>query len=135
MEEKKKNNKKVIIGIIALVVLIAAFVAVYFLVIKPPVSGVKDITVEVVHSDKTEKTIDIKTDAEYLRKALEGKSLIQGTESATGLYVKTVDGETADDSKQQWWCFSENGQSLNTGVDSTPIKDGDKFEITFTTGW
>jgi hypothetical protein len=130
-----KSKKGIITGLIILVALIAAFVAVYFLVINPPVSGDKTITVEVIHADKTEKTVDIKTDAEYLRQALEEKDLIQGTESATGLYVLTVDGETVDENNQEWWCFTQNGESLTTGVDTTPIKDGDHFEITFTVGW
>lgn len=136
MEDVKKKNKKgIIIGAIVLVALIAAFLAVYFLAINPPAAGQKTITVEIVHSDKTTKTVEIKTDAQYLRQALEEKKLVQGTESSMGLLVTTVDGEKADDSKQQWWSFTQGGAFLNTGVDQTPIKDGDKFEITFTVGW
>ena len=130
-----KTRKRIMIAAAVLAALIAVFAAVYFLAVNPPVSGAKEIKVEIVHSDKTQKTIDIKTDAEFLRKALEEKNLIKGTESSYGLYVITVDGETADDTKQQWWCFTQGGQPLSTGVDSTPIKNGDKFEITFTTGW
>lgn len=133
--EQKRKNRAVIIGAIVLAVLIAGFAAVYFLVIEPPASGQKDITIRIIHSDKTEKTIDISTTAQYLRQALEEKDLVQGTESATGLYVTTVDGETADwDKYQQYWSISQNGEYLMTGVDSTPIKDGDQFELTFTEG-
>lgn len=133
--EKAKNRKVIIIGLIVLAALAAVFAAIYFLVLEKPVSGAKNITVEIVHFDKTVKTVEIKTDAEFLRQALEEKDLVQGTESATGLYVITVDGEKADDTQQQWWCFTKSGESLMTGVDATPIKDGDKFEITFTVGW
>ena len=52
-----------------------------------------------------------------------------------GLYVTTVDGVTADDGNQEWWCFTLNGETINTGVDTTPIADGDHFEITLTTGY
>jgi hypothetical protein len=135
MERKAGKNKKIIIGAIALAVLIAAFAAVYFLAIEKPVSGEKDIKVEVVHSDKAVKTFQINTDAQYLRQALEEKNLIQGTESALGLLVTTVDGETADDSKQEWWYFTKGGEYIATGIDKTPIKDGDKFEFTFTVGY
>lgn len=133
--ERLKNRRGIIIGIAALVVLAAAFTSIYFLAIDKPVGGEKDITVEIVHSDETVKTIEINTDAEYLRQALEEKDLIEGTESSMGLYVITVDGETTDDTQQQWWCFTQNGESMTTGVDTTPIEDGDNFEITFTVGW
>lgn len=49
--------------------------------------------------------------------------------------VTTVNGVTADSSLEEWWCFTKGGETLNTGVDSTPIADGDHFEITLTTGY
>lgn len=133
MERKMGKNKVIIVGAIALAVLLAAFAAVYFLVINPPVSGQKDIKVEIVHSDKTVRTVDISTDAEYLGQALVEKDLVEGTESATGLFMVTVDGETADwDKYKQFWGLYQDGEFLMTGVDKTPIKDGDKFEIILT---
>ena len=42
---------------------------------------------------------------------------------------------TVDDSKQEWWSFTKDGQMLETGVDTTPIADGDHFEITLTAGY
>lgn len=92
--------------------------------------GEKKITVEIVFSESNKKTIEINTKSEYLRGALEEKSLISGTESSYGLYVTKVDGVTADEAKKQWWCFTKNGEAVMTGVDVIPIKDGDKFEIT-----
>ena len=52
-----------------------------------------------------------------------------------GLYVTKVDGEEADESQQQWWCFSKDGEDLMTGVDDTMIADGDHYDITLKTGW
>ena len=75
------------------------------------------------------------SDLENLRGALEQESLIAGSESDYGLYVVTVDGETADEAQQQWWCFTKSGEMLMTGVDDTMIADGDAYEITLTTGW
>ena len=49
--------------------------------------------------------------------------------------MTTVNGVTVDDSKQQWWCFTQDGEMLMTGVDTTPIADGDHFEITLTEGY
>jgi len=133
--ERTKNKKGIIVGVIALALLIAAFAVVYALTLKPTVNGEKNITVEVVHADKTVKTFEIKTDAEKLGQALKEKDLVQGTESSMGLLVTAADGEAADSNKQEWWCFTQDGVALTTGADTTPIKDGDKFEITFTVGW
>jgi len=130
-----KQTKNIIIAVAALVVVIAAVLIVWKVVLPATSQGSKTITVEIVHKDKTTKTVKIKTDAEWLRGALEEKSLVAGTESEYGLYVLTVDGETADEAAQEWWCFTKGGEMLNTGVDTTPISDGDKFEITLTVGW
>ena len=96
--------------------------------------GEKTITVEIVLPDET-VTHTITTEAEYLRGALEEKSLVAGEESQFGLFVKTVADVTVDESKQEWWNFTKAGEALFTGVDTTPIADGDKFEITFTVGY
>ena len=61
--------------------------------------------------------------------------MIAGTESEYGLYVLTVDGESVDESQQQWWCITNNGEELTTGVDDTIISDGEQYRSTFTTGW
>lgn len=121
---------------------LAAFAAVIVILLllynqfKPkPAEGSKKITAEVVLDDGSSKSYNIRTDEEYLRGALEQAGLISGTESDYGLFVTTVDGRTADESKQEWWCFTLDGQTLNTSVDSTPVKDGGHFEITLTIGW
>lgn len=133
--DKKRAIKKPLIGVILFIVVIAAM-AILYNVFKPETKeGSKTITAEVVLSDGTSKSYNISTDAEYLRQALEEKKLIEGEESEYGLYVKIVDGVTADDSKQEWWCFTKGGESVTTGVDATPIADGDHYEIILTTGY
>lgn len=89
----------------------------------------------VIYADAASDEFHISTDAEFLRGALEEQKLIQGEESQYGLFVTTVNGVTADESQQQWWCFTKGGEALMTGVDSTPIANGDAFEITLTTGY
>ena len=98
-------------------------------------TGAKTITVDINMPDSTTDTVTIKTDAAYLRGALEQEKLVQGEESQYGLFVKTVNGYTVDDSRQEWWCFTKGGETLFTGIDDTPIADGDKFEITMTVGY
>ena len=132
----KRNQKKIIaVGAIVLAALIVVFGIVYFMTKPDTQSGSKQITVSVIFADSTEKTHEISTDAEYLRGALEEKNLISGDESEFGLFVTTVDGVTVDSSKEEWWCFTKGGESLMSGVDTTPIADGDSFEITLTTGY
>lgn len=98
-------------------------------------ANAKTVTVTVVHADGSSKDFTVKTEKETLGEALTDEGLIAGEDSPYGLYVKTVDGETVDDANQEWWCFTKGGESVNTGVDSTPVADGDAFEITFTVGY
>ena len=135
MQQTKSVKKGVIIGVAVLVVLVAAM-AVIWAVTRPETQvGAKTVTVQIVNPKATDRTVVINTDAEYLRGALEEQNLIAGEESAYGLFVKTVDGYTVDDGAQEWWRITKGGADLSTGVDTTPVADGDSFEITMTTGW
>ena len=129
------KKTKIIIAALLLLVLVAAAGFFYVNNSQQAVAGAKTITVVVTHADASQKNFTIQTDAENLRGALEQEKLIEGSESEYGLFVTGVDGETADDSLQQWWCFTKGGETLMTGVDDTMIADGDQYEITLTTGW
>lgn len=93
------------------------------------------VTVTVVHGDGSTKDFNIKTDKEMLGEALTDEKLIDGEDGHYGLFVKTVDGETADDAAQEWWCLTKGGGTVNTGIDSTPVEDGAAYELTLMTGW
>lgn len=93
------------------------------------------VTVTVVHGDGSSKDFTVKTDKEMLGEALTDEKLVDGEDGPYGLFIKTVDGETADDAKQEWWCLTKGGESVETGVDSTPVEDGATYELTLTTGW
>ena len=135
MNEQKKPNKKIWLAVAALVVAVAVVLGIYFVTRPAPQQGGKTITVQVVLLEGEPSDFTIQTDEEYLRGALESIDLIEGSESEYGLFVTTVNGVTVDDSKQQWWCFTQDGEMLMTGVDTTPIADGDHFEITLTEGY
>lgn len=97
------------------------------------------ITLEISADGKSED-YQISTTAQTLGKALVESSYVQDNQEQYGLYIKTVyglwkDGRTADDSKQEWWCITKNGQSVLTGADKTPIADGEKYELTLKTGY
>ena len=133
--QNQTQSRKILWAVVALVVAVAAAAALYFAFGPKGAAGQKTITVDVVQLDGAETVHTITTEAEFLRGALEQEGLIAGEESDYGLFVTTVDGVTADDSQEQWWCFTKGGESLATGVDSTPIADGDTFEITLTEGY
>ncbi len=91
--------------------------------------------VKVIHGDGSEFETAVSTHKETLGEALTDAGLISGEQGAYGLYVKTVDEETVDDAKEQWWCLTKGGESVNTGVDSTPVEEGATYEFTFTEGY
>ena len=130
---KKKN--KIILGVVALVVIIGVLLGVYFATRPDTVEGAKALTIVVVHGDGSQKDFDIHTDAEYLDQALTDNQIASGSDSEYGLFITTVDGETADDSQQQWWCITKGGETLMTGASETPIADGETYELTLTTGY
>ena len=132
---EKRNKKLLIIGFVILAVLVAAFAAIWVTTRPETNAGDKDIVVIVDYGNDTGDTFEISTDAEYLREAIEDVVGLEGDESEFGLYVKTVNGVTADESQQQWWCLTKDGESLMTGVSETPIADGEQFELTLITGW
>ena len=91
-------------------------------------AGDKTITVEVVHADESSREFTYQTSEEFLGPVLIEEGLVQGEESTYGLFITTVDGETAEGN--QWWCITQDGQMVETGADTTPIADGDHFELT-----
>lgn len=133
--QSDKGRRKTWVAVSILAALIVLF-GVIFIVTKPSLTkGVKTINVQVIHGDQSVRNFTINTEAEFLRQALEEENLVSGTESEYGLYLLTVDDETADESKQEWWCVSQDGQMCNYGVDEQPIIDSESYEITLKTGW
>ena len=131
----KKNKRLLCIAAAALVVLIAVFAWLYFANKPKTNAGAKHISVEVITAGK-QNTYEYDTDAEYLRQVLADENgLISGADSEYGMFVTTVDGITAVEANEEWWCFTKGGEMLMTGVDDTPIADGDKFEITLAVGY
>ena len=121
------KKTKIISGVILALLVVAAVLALIFL--RPDANpGSKAIEFQVTHGDGTVVDFDIRTDSENLRGALEQRELIAGDEGPYGLYVTEIDGETADDGQRQWWCFTRDGEMLNTGVDDTMIADGEHYE-------
>lgn len=133
-----KQNKNLLRGLlgVAIMVVIILLLWVVYDHYKPATSvGAKEVTVEVVIPDEDPKEFTLHTDAEYLSEALLEENLIKGTESEYGLFITEVNGRAANDTNQEWWCLTKGGQTVNTGVDATPIADGEHYELTLTVGY
>lgn len=84
----------------------------------------------VVDKDGNETSFEIHTDKTTVGDALLELELIAGDAGDFGLYVKTVNGITADyDVDQTYWAFYVNGEYAMTGVDSTTIEDGASYSF------
>ena len=130
------NRKKQ--GLIALglaLLLAAASLTVYYRLAPKAQEGSKTITVNVNHLVGDDTTFTVCTDAEYLRAALEQEGLIAGVEAEYGLWVTAVDGETADESQEQWWGYDVNGEMALYGVDEQVVTDGDVYDFALHVGW
>ncbi len=93
--------------------------------------GAKTIVVEVQAQDKT-VTFTVKTDKETVGEALLEHGLIAGDEGPYGMYVKAVNGMTADyDVDQRYWAFYMNGEISMTGVDVTAITEGATYQMVY----
>ena len=125
-------------GLIALglaVLLVIGSLTAYRCLAPKAQEGSKTITVNVDHLAGDDTTFTISTDAEYLRAALEQEELIAGVEAEYGLWLTTVDGETADESAQQWWGYDVNGEMALYGVDEQVVTDGDVYDFALNVGW
>ena len=82
----------------------------------------------VVDQEGEETLFEIHTDKETVGEALQDAGLIEGEEGEYGLFVKTVNGITADyDKDGVYWAFYVNGEYAAEGVDSTKITEGDAY--------
>lgn len=132
----KGNRKKIVIAIAVLAVIIAVFAVVYAVFSPKAVAGSKEITIEVVDDEQNSNSYTVKTDAEYLRQALEETEglTVEGTESEYGLMVETVNGVTANyDADGAYWSFYVDGEYCSYGVDEQPVEDGQEYQIIYTT--
>ena len=84
----------------------------------------------VVDKDGNETKFEIKTDKTTVGEALLEQKLIEGESGAYGLYVKKVNGITADyDVDKTYWAFYVNGKYAVSGVDTTNVEAGATYSF------
>lgn len=90
--------------------------------------GTKVFEFTVVDKDGSNHIFEIHTDAEMVGQALLDLELISGEEGPYGLYVKSVLDQVLDyDTDKMYWSFYVNGEYGMTGVDLTPITEGESY--------
>ena len=83
---------------------------------------------DVTDKDGNVTSFEINTDKQIVGEALQELGLIEGDEGDFGLYVKKVNGITADyDIDGTYWAFYVNGAYATSGVDTTEIKEGESY--------
>lgn len=86
--------------------------------------------VSVTDKEGAETEFEIHTDKETVGEALLDLGLIEGEDGEYGLYVKSVNGVTADyDKDGVYWAFYINGEYASTGVDATPVTEGEQYSF------
>lgn len=90
--------------------------------------GSKVFGFTVIDRDEVTTVFEIHTDAETVGEALVSLELIAGEESEYGLYVKSVLGQELDyGTDGMYWSFYVNGEYALTGVDQTPVAEGESY--------
>ncbi|MDE5765232.1 MAG: DUF4430 domain-containing protein [Ruminococcus sp.] len=141
MKENKKTviNKKILMIIIGILILVALCTGLWFIYSNTrdnPISGEKNITLEVVSErDNYNFSAQYNTSDEYLGDFLDKENLIGFETSEYGRFVKSVQGYEAKDEEQSWWNISINGESAVTGVDEIVLEDGSVYKLELMIGW
>ena len=87
-------------------------------------------TLKVVDLEGNETVKVIETKKWTVGAALLAEGIITGEEGQYGLYIKTVNGITADyDVDQTYWAFYIGEEYAMTGVDKTDITDGATYTL------
>lgn len=92
--------------------------------------GAAEFAFLVTDKDGNVTEFTVCTDKTVVGDALLDAGLIEGEESEYGLFVKKVNGITADyDVDKTYWAFYIDGEYAMTGVDQTNIETGKTYEF------
>lgn len=94
-----------------------------------------EITITIAVINKAGETTEqqVTTTGTTLADALVDSGMVEENYDDYGLFFDTVNGEKADYSVDgSYWALSKDGEYLMTGASSTPIADGEHYELTYT---
>ena len=91
-------------------------------------TGNKSFVTEVVDADGNTVKFTVQTDKKTVGEALQELGVIDGEEGDYGLYIKTVNGISADyDKDGVYWAFYVDGVMSMTGADMTDAVSGTMY--------
>lgn len=93
-------------------------------------TGSKHFGLKVVDASGEVSSFIIGTDESTVGEALQKLGLIEGEEGDYGLYIKSVNGITADyDKDRTYWAFYINGEYATTSADLTEITENTEYML------
>lgn len=129
------KNKKIILTVIALVAVLALMAGLYVSTRPKAVEGSKQVTIQIVHKDGTEKILEFGTDHAYLADLLLEKELVTGYASEEyGFTIESVDGVTADWAVDgAYWALYEGDAYATTSAAGIVLTDGGVYKLVYET--
>ena len=92
--------------------------------------GAKTFPLTIVDKEGNAITITVNTDKETVGEALTELGIVEGTVGEYGLYITHVNGIPAIyEEDGYYWSFYINDEYAMTGVDQTPIAEGESYKL------
>lgn len=92
--------------------------------------GANSFPLVIVDKEGNTITVTVNTDAETVGAALQNVGLLEGTQGDYGLYISAVNGIRAVyEEDGSYWAFYINDKYAMTGVDQTPITEGETYTL------
>lgn len=92
--------------------------------------GKTQFTLTIADLSGAETHVTVNTDEKTVGAALLSLGVIAGEAGPYGLYIKSVNGITADyDKDQTYWAFYQDGQYASAGIDQTDVTPGAAYAL------
>ena len=135
----KRNSRLRMITLLAAAVLALAALCACSAAPAPAADGAEKTVTVTVYADPENaenfEEITCTGTQETLDAVLVDNGLVEDCRNEYGLLIETVNGRTADMSKEEWWCITKGGEMVMEGASSIKVADGDKYELTLKVGY
>lgn len=129
------SKKKTIVAILIILVVIAALMAVYMAFGPSTSKGTKKVNISVTNDKGSVSEYEVKTDAKFLKEAMEAAKGLTVTLDSSKTMVDSVNGLKAEYAADgAYWAFYVNGKYCDYGITEQPVNDGDLFEVVYMVG-